>query len=412
MLVYGINHHNTPIAIREKCAFNETQLEIALQNLISQPAVNEAVILSTCNRTEIYTTTTDIPALQEWFAQQKSLIDFDLSDYCYSHQDENAVRHIMRVASGLDSMVLGEPQVLGQMKQAYQIAQNSGAVGNHLKYLFPAVFEASKHIRTETHIGANPVSIAYAITKLAKNFFDPLSNCSVLLIGAGETIELIATHLHGIGIKKIIIANRTIEKTQHLVATLNVHAIQMQDIPVYIKECDIVISATASQLPILGKGLIESTMKHKKNRSLLLIDLAVPRDIEAEAAKLDRVYLYNIDDLQTIITQNLKNRHEAAKLAETMIDLQASQFMRKMRVFHARHVISEYRQRLEKIRMLEQDKALRQLQYGHDPRAVLEQFGHNLMNKIMHHPTVKLREAASENECDIFQRIKSFFELE
>lgn len=412
MLVFGINHHTAPIAIREKLAFNATQLPIALQDLVSQQAINEAVILSTCNRTEIYTNTIPIPTLQQWLARQKSLIDLDLNPYCYTHHDMDAVRHIMRVACGLDSMVLGEPQVLGQMKQAYQIAQDAGTIGHHLKYLFPAVFEASKQIRTDTNIGANPVSIAYAITQLSKNIYDRLSDCRVLLIGAGETVELIATHLHGIGVKQIIIANRTIEKTQHLVETLHVHAIQMQDIPVYIKESDIVISATTSQLPILGKGLIESTLQYKKNRPLLLIDLAVPRDIEPEVANLDRVCLYNIDDLQTIIAQNLKNRFEASKQAELMIDLQASQFLRKMRVFHARHVITEYRDRLDKIRLCELEKAMGQLQKGDDPKAVLELFGQNLVNKIMHHPTIKLREAASEDQCEIFQRIKTFFELE
>lgn len=412
MLVYGINHHTAPISIREKLVFNEAQLPIALQNLVRKKIVNEAVILSTCNRTEIYTNTVHISLLQQWLSTQKSVIDFDLNLYCYSHHDVDAVRHIMRVASGLDSMVLGEPQVLGQMKRAYQIAQESGTIGNHLKHLFPAVFEASKQVRTNTEIGSHPVSIAYAVTQLSKKIYGQLSHCCVLLIGAGETIELIATHLHGIGVKKIIIANRTLEKTQHLVNALPVHAIHIQDIPVYIKESDIVISATASQLPIIGKGLIESTLPHKKNRPLLLIDLAVPRDIEPEVSKLNHVHLYNLDDLQTIITKNLKNRSEAAKHAENLIELSANEFFRKMRVFHARHVITEYRDRLDKIRISEQEKALRQLQLGYNPVIVLEEFGHNLINKIMHHPTIKLREAASEDECEIFQRIKTFFELD
>ncbi|OGT43434.1 MAG: glutamyl-tRNA reductase [Gammaproteobacteria bacterium RIFCSPHIGHO2_12_FULL_40_19] len=411
LIAYGINHHTAPIAIREKLSFNEMQLPMALQDLANQQAVNEAVILSTCNRTEIYTDTTHILNIQQWLANQKSLTPLDLNPYCYLHHDIEAVRHIMRVASGLDSMVLGEPQVLGQMKHAFQIAQNAGTIGNHLKHLFPAVFEASKQIRTDTEIGAHSVSIAYAIVQLSKRIYNRLSDCRVLCIGAGETIELVATHLRGIGVSQITVANRTLEKTQGMVDALNVHAIRIQDIPRFLKDTDIVISATGSQLPILGKGMIESTLKHKKNRPLLLIDLAVPRDIEPEVAKLNHVYLYNIDDLQAIIAQNLKNRSEAAKQAETMIDLQASLFLRKMRVFHARHVIAEYRDRLDKIRMAEFEKALRQLQKGYDPKIVLEQFGHHLMNKIMHHPTVKLREAASESECDLFQHMKTFLEI-
>ncbi len=412
MNVYGINHQTAPIAIREKLSFSEIQLPSALQDLVKQPAVNEAVILSTCNRTEIYTNPVDIAVIQNWLTHQKALTTVNLADFCYSHHDIDAVRHMMRVASGLDSMVLGESQVFGQMKQAYQIAQNAGTVGVHLKHVFPAVFEASKHIRTDTNIGAHPVSIAYAITQLSKRIYKQVSDCRVLLIGAGETIRLIATHLHGLGVKQIIVANRTIEKTQHFVETLNVHAIRIQDIPAYIKDSDMVISATTSQLPLLGKGMIENAIKHKKNRPLLLIDLAVPRDIEPEIATLNHVHLYNLDDLQLIITENLKNRMEAAKQAEFMIDFQASQFLRKMQVFHARQVISDYRDRLNHIRLQEQEKALKQLQLGYDSKIVLEEFGHNMINKIMHHPTVKLREAASEGECEIFQRIKSFFELE
>ena len=224
-------------------------------------------------------------------------------------------------------------------------------------------------------------------------------------------MELVATHLHGIGVTEIIMANRTVEKIKNWAGALNIHPIQIRDIPAHIKECDIVISATASQLPIIGKGLIENTLQHKKNNPLLLIDLAVPRDIEPEVATLDRIHLFNIDDLQTIISQNLKSKKDAAKQAELMIDLHTSEFFKKMRILRARHVIAEYRNRLEKIRTTEQEKALRQLQNGHDSQMVLEQFGQQLINKIMHHPTIKLREAASEDQCEIFQRIKTFFEL-
>ena len=411
LITFGINHQTAPIAIREKLAFDSTQLFHGLQTLLKNAAVKEAVILSTCNRTEIYSTTKDVGQLQDWLIQQKSLRDIDLSQYTYTHHDMDAVRHMMRVASGLDSMVLGESQVLGQMKQAYQLAENAGAVGGIFMQLFPAVFATSKQVRTKTDIGAHPVSIAYAITQLIKQYFDTPENTRILLIGAGETIELVATHLRGLNVKKIRIANRTIEKSNYIAQAVQADPIRMQDIPKYLKETDVGITATASQLPILGKGLIESTLKDKRESPLLLVDLAVPRDIEPEVATLDHTHLYNIDDLHAIIARNLKNRSEAAKQAEMMIELEANQFYRNMRVYHARHIITEYRQRLDGIRLCEQEKALQQLQNGYDPVQVLEQFGHNLIQKIMHHPTMKLREAASEERCEMFQRIKAFFDL-
>lgn len=410
LIAFGINHHTTPITIREKLALNETQLPDALQDLVKHDAIDEAVILSTCNRTEIYANTKDASALQQCLIKHKS-IAIDLSPYAYTYADIDAVRHIMRVASGLNSMVVGEPQILGQMKQAYFAAQNAGATGVFLNQLFPAIFTASKVIRTNTAIGAHPVSIAYAITQLSKKYYGTLSDRTILLIGAGETIQLAATHLHGVGAKKIIIANRTLEKSNVIAHTINAQTICMQDIPDQLKNCDIVISATASQLPIIGKGLIESTLKNNNGRSLLLVDLAIPRDIEPEVAKLARAHLFHLDDLQSIITENLKGREAASKQAEIMIDVEADQFYEKMRVFRARRVIAQYRDRLDSIRLEEQNKALQQLQNGHDPQRVLEQFGHTLINKIMHHPTIKLREAASEEKCEIFQHIKTFFEL-
>lgn len=408
LYVYGINHHTAPIAIREKLAFDESRVPTLLHDLVSHDAVKEAVILSTCNRTEIYADVSDITILQTWLAQQTQ---GDMTKYCYTHHNDRAVQHIMRVASGLDSMIIGEPQVLGQIKQAYLTAQNAGTTNTLFNQLFPAVFSAAKKIRTETDISAHPVTLAYAILQLMKKNFPDYASHSVLLIGAGETIELIMLYLQDMGLKNIVLANRTLEKSHEMVRSTEAHCIRIQDIPAYLTKIDIVISATKSQLPILGKGLIEKILPQKKN-PLLLIDLAVPRDMEPEIAELKHAHLYNIDDLQTIISENVNNRQAAAKQAEIMIEVEAKQFYRKMRVFHARHVIAEYRDRLEKIRELEQDKALHQLTLGVDPKTVLAQFGRDLINKIMHHPTVKLREAASEEQCEMFQRIKTFFEIE
>ena len=411
LLAYGINHRTTPVHIREKLAFLDTQLPLALRDFTQHNAIDEAVILSTCNRTEIYTNTSDTSSVQTWLAKQKS-IGVDLNQHAYLYTEKEAVRHMMRVASGLDSMVLGEPQILGQMKQAYFAAQNAGTTGVFLNQLFPAIFSASKCIRTNTEIGSHSVTIAYAITQLTKQYYATLSDCTVLLIGAGETIELIATHLHELNIKKILIANRTLEKSSAIARVLQAEAIHIKDVPECLKIADIVISATSSQLPLIGKGLIERTMKEKSRPELLLFDLAVPRDMEPEIAQIDHVRLFHLDDLQTIIAGHLKHRVQAAQQAEHLIEQHADQFYEKMRVFYARHVISEYRSRLDLIRLQEQTKALQQLQQGHSPDKVLEQFGHSLINKIMHHPTVKLREAAAEEKCEMFQKIKGFFELE
>lgn len=411
LVSFGINHQTAPIAIREKLAFDSTQLLHGLHSLLKNTEIKEAVILSTCNRTEIYCATKQDSNLHTWLAKEKSLCANELQKYTYAYRELDAVRHIMRVASGLDSMVLGESQILGQMRQAYQLAENAGTINHSFMRLFPAVFAASKQVRTKTNIGAHPISIAYAITQIVKQHFPELENTRILLIGAGETIELVAAHLCGLNAKNIRVANRTIEKSHRIAEAVQANPIRMQDIPIHLKETDVVITATASQLPILGKGLIESTLKHKRENPLLLIDLAVPRDIEPEIATLDNTHLYNIDDLQSIIAKNLKNRSEAAKQAEIMLEMEANAFFRDMRVFHARHIITEYRQRLDSIRHSEQEKALYQLQNGHDPVQVLKQFGHNLIQKIMHHPTMKLREAASEERCEMFQRIKAFFEL-
>ena len=412
LLAYGINHRTTPIHIREQLTFADTQLPSLLQDFTQQNSINEAVILSTCNRTEIYSNASDVTAVQTWLAKQQKSLDLDFSQYTYLYREKEAVRHMMRVASGLDSMVLGEPQILGQMKHAYATAQTAGTTGVFLNQLFPAIFSSSKSIRSNTEIGAHSVTIAYAITQFVKQYYETFTECTVLLIGAGEMIELIATHVRGLQVKKILIANRTLEKSNRIANAVQAEAIQIKDVPNALKSADIVISATSSQLPIISRGLIERSIQDKRDKTLLLFDLAVPRDMEPEIAQLNHVRLFHLDDLQHMISDHLENRAQAIPLAEQLIDRFTNEFYEKMRVFYARHVISEYRQRLNDIRLHEQEKAWHQIQQGHDPSKVLEQFGHQLINKIMHHPTVKLREAAAAEKCEMFQRIKSFFELE
>ena len=410
--IFGINHHTTPLDIRERISFTPQQLPAALKSLLNDPHVQEAMILSTCNRTEIYTNNVPAKVIQTWLLQEKSIDDIDLGSFSYAHHNNHAVKHIMRVACGLDSMIIGEPQVLGQLKDAYFTAENTGAIGSIFKQLFPTVFATSKYVRTNTSIGAHPVSLAYTITQLAKTLFTDLTKQRVLLVGAGETIELIATHFQSQHIHEMTIANRSIEKSQRLAHQVNAHTIPMREIPHALKNTDIVITATASQLPILGKGMIESAMPSRKNNPLLLIDLAVPRDIEPEAATINNVHLYNIDDLQKTISENLNSRQSAAQEAEEIIKSHIELFEKKMRVFQMRHVITQYRDRLEKIREAEYEKALRQLERGTDPHLVLEEFGTQLINKIMHHPTMKMREAAEGDQCAALHQIKAFFEAE
>lgn len=410
-LAYGINHRTAPIAIRERIAFNPKGVSNILRAWAEREAVNEAVLLSTCNRTEIYTISEFKQKIQCWLHSQVSRQEVEIASFCYLYEGIDAVRHLMRVASGLDSMVLGEAQILSQVKQAYFLAHETGTIGKQLQHLFPAVFSASKQIRSKTTIGKNPISISYATVQLIKRIFSKINRCQVLLIGAGSIIELIATYLYECGVKKIMIANRTPEKAQLLSEQFNGHAIRITDIPAYLKDVDIVVSATMSQLPILGKGMIESALKYKKRRPLFMADLAVPRDIEPEAGMLEDVYLYNIDDLQSVIAQNLKNREEAAKQAEAMVEMRALNYIRQRQVLNASNIIRDYRKKVEDIRTQEVAKAIDQLQRGQYPPTILNNLSYNLINKIMHVPTVKLRQAAYNEQNEILILAKELFEL-
>lgn len=411
LVVCGLNHQTAPLPIREKLAFNSSHVAPALKALIHNHAVNEAVLLSTCNRTEIYTVAEQAPELRHWLSQQSLLSELNPSPYCYQHHNVDMIRHAMRVGCGLDSMVLGEPQILGQMKQAYSLACESGAVGPQFQQLFPAVFAVSKQIRSQTSIGANPVSIAYAVVQLAKRLFSSINKCRVLLMGAGETIGLIATHLYGQGVQRLLIANRTLERAEELARPVAAQALRMAEIPHHLKDVDIVISATASQLPVLGKGTIESALHHRKHRPMLLIDLAVPRDVEPEVSQLEDVYLYNLDDVQAVIEKNWQSREAAAKQAEAMVDMQAQHYLRHLRVLKAGDLIRRFRERYAQLRDDELTKAMSHWQKTNDPQAALTYLAHNLTNKFMHQPTVKIRDAAYEERLELMLLAKELFDI-
>lgn len=412
LLVYGINHQSAPVSIREQLAFDANSIPEALSALSAHAAVDEAVILSTCNRTEIYTQLNQYLSLQHWLQTFKKLKNLDISPYCYAHHELDAVVHIMRVASGLDSMILGEPQVFGQLKQAYQTALNTKTIGSTFQQLFPAVFSTGKHIRTNTPICAHPVSLAYSITQLSKKMHGDLSECHVLLVGAGDTIELVATHLSQQDVKSITIANRTIDNATRIAKPIGAKAISTENIDTHLNQAHIVVTGTSSPSPIITKKIVQNAQKATDHTPLFLVDLAVPRDIEPAVTSVPGVSLYNIDNLEKIISENLDNKREAAKQAEEMILLQADYFYQKIRIHNARDIIHSFRTHIETLRDTELAKAVDQLQNGHDAQVVLTQFGRNLVNKILHQPTVKLRQAASEEQFETLRLAKTLFELE
>jgi len=413
LLAFGINHKTAPVNVRERVAFNPQDMVVALHQLTSLPQIHEAAILSTCNRTEIVCNLeeSDTAAVVDWFQHYHKLTREEVEPYIYVHPEQFAVRHLLRVASGLDSMILGEPQILGQMKEAYLTAVQAGTVGTLLGRLFQHTFAVAKQVRTDTAIGSSPVSVAFATVSLAKQIFTNLSDHTVLLIGAGETIELAARHLHEHRIGRMIIANRTMEKAHALAGEFGGYAISLGDIPLHLAEADLVISSTASQLPILGKGAIERAIKTRKHRPMLMIDIAVPRDIEPEAGELDDVYLYTVDDLQDIIQEGLRSRQEAAKQADEIIENQVNQFMGWLRSLDAVATIRAYREQCEQLRDQEVLKAKRMLARGVPPEEVLSQLGRILTNKMIHAPSTHLRQAGFEGRSDVLTIARELFDL-
>lgn len=410
LIAYGVNHQSAPLKVRERLAAGLAESPRALRDFMQQSAVNEAVLLSTCNRTEVYTTHDDVGVVNHWLSEACGFDASELEPFSYHYRSFDAVRHVMRVASGLDSMMLGEPQILGQVKKAYLSACEIGGVGRQFKQLFPKVFSVSKQIRHETGIGQNAVSVAYAAVELAKRIFSHLRSCHVLLIGAGETVELLATHLRSQGVQQMTVANRTVERAAALADSFQARAIGIGDIPSHLHQMDIVISATASPLPILGKGAIESALKHRKRRPIFMADLAMPRDIEVEAAQLEDVYLYNIDDLQAVIDQNRKDREQAAKQAEALIDMQALHYLNQLRVLDAGTIITRFRENWETVRDQELAKALMHYRRVQDPEAAMRLLAESLTNKMLHQPTLKLRQAAYEQKKELLLLVKDLFE--
>jgi len=407
LIALGINHNSAGVEVRERVAFAPEQLSEALCDACEAGRVNEVVILSTCNRTELYAVVPEgiDPAdkavqLIDWMATYHHLSAEELRRSAYHYESAEALQHIVQVASGLDSMVLGEPQIFGQLKSAYAVAEEAGTVGGELGRLFPRAFSIAKRVRTDTAIGENPVSVAYAAVDLAGHIFSDLSECHALLVGAGETIELVARHLIEAGVSRIVIANRTLGRARDLARQFGAEAVLLAEIPDQLRDADIVITSTASQLPILGKGAAEKAVKARKHRPVLMVDIAVPRDIEPEVGELRDVYLYDVDDLREIVDQNLRSRRNEARKADVIIAEGVEEYLQEVRGLGAVDAVKEYRQMAERLRDSELQRALRALDRGGDPQQLLQQLARGITNKLIHAPTAGLKRASAEGRQD------------
>ena len=410
LLALGINHKTAPVSLRERVTFSPETLDQALSSLLQQPLVQGGVVLSTCNRTELYLSVEQQGNLQDqlvkWLCDYHHLSEEEVRKSLYWHHGNEAVSHLMRVASGLDSLVLGEPQILGQVKKAFAESQNGQAVSGELERLFQKSFSVAKRVRTETDIGASAVSVAFAACTLARQIFESLSEVSVLLVGAGETIELVARHLHQHNVRHMMIANRTRERAQALATEVNAEVISLQDIDSRLAEADIIISSTASPLPIIGKGMVERALKARRNQPMLMVDIAVPRDIEPEVGKLANAYLYSVDDLHSIIQNNLAQRKAAAIQAETIVEQESSNFMAWLRSQGAVEIIRDYRSRADIIRADAEAKAIAAIAQGADVQAVIHELAHKLTNRLIHAPTRSLQQAASDGDVERLQILR------
>jgi glutamyl-tRNA reductase len=402
LFALGINHQTASVALREKVAFSADLLLDAYQALLAQPTVLEAVIVSTCNRTEIYCHLKkgSCDEVIKWICSFHEIEEHKLRPSLYCYHEEQAIQHLFRVSCGLDSLVLGEPQILGQIKQAFSTAKQAKGVDKIVQKWFQHTFTVAKRVRTETQIGANAISVAFAAVCLAKQIFSDLSQSRVLLIGAGETIELVGKYLIEHQVPNITIANRTLSRAMALVEQFDAQAITLGEIPNHLAQADIIISSTASPLPIIGKGMVERALKARRNRPMLFIDIAVPRDIEAEVSELRDIYLYSVDDLQGIIEENKQARQVAALEAEKIIDGCIVDFISWIESLKAVESIRTYRQNSEQLRDDLLNRAASALQNGEDADKVLKELAFKLTNKLIHHPSLALNETARSGNDD------------
>ncbi|MDE2235339.1 MAG: glutamyl-tRNA reductase [Gammaproteobacteria bacterium] len=411
--ILGISHATAPVDIRERMSFSPEQIPVALSELRGLEGVREAAILSTCNRTEIYTylENENHRQITDWLTRLRSPDDPGVSSRFYSYEGLNAARHLFRVACGLDSMILGEPQILGQIKDAYQQAQQSKTTGHFLHRLFQFAFAVAKHVRTDTRIGEHPVSVAYASVHLARQIFADFSKLTALLIGAGETMELVAQHLREQGTQRMIIANRTLSRGHELAERFGAYAIGLHEIPTHLGEADIVISATGSPNLLLTHATVSEVLKARKRRPVLMMDIAVPRDIDPKVMELSDVYLFTIDDLHSVVENNQNSRRVAAKQAELLIDSQVTSFIEQLRGLDAVPAIRAVRNRASALKEQTLQQAQQMLHAGTPPDQVLNFLAETLTNRLMHAPTAYLRQAANEGRDHIIRQAHELFGL-
>jgi glutamyl-tRNA reductase len=407
----GLNHETAPIAVREKLAFTAAELSHAVAELAGVRGVHEAAILSTCNRTELYCAARDEETLLHWLAASRQLSLDDIRPYLYHLPGRDAAKHAFRVASGLDSMVLGETQILGQLKDAVQEAQQAGALGPTLNGLFQKAFSVAKEVRTQTAIGANSVSMAAAAVRLAERLFPDIAELNVLFIGAGEMIELCATHFAAQQPARISVANRTLERGMALASQFGGDAFALGELPERLPVYDIVVTSTASQLPIIGLGAIERAIKARKHRPIFMVDLAVPRDVEPEVGRLPDVYLYTVDDLADVVRQGRAEREQAVEAAEQIVHARADEFMQWLDNRALVPTIRALRDQADRLRRHELERATKLLAKGEDPTAVLEVLSQSLTNKLLHAPLAALNQADASQHGELIDAVRRLYHL-
>jgi glutamyl-tRNA reductase len=412
LIALGLNHRTAPVALREQVAFPREGLVTALRDLLDQAGVAEAAILSTCNRTELYAVVDPgaSPVAVDWLHRHHALSPARLDEFLYRHEEGAAVRHLFRVATGLDSLVLGEPQILGQVKEAYHVAREAGALRATMERLFQNAFAVAKRVRTDTRIGANPVSVAFAAVRLAVQVFGDLRSATALLIGAGDTIELAARHLAQSGTTRMLVANRTHANAEALAERIRAQAITLAEVPKRLAEADVVITSTASREPILRREHVAAALRQRRRRPMLIVDLAVPRDVEADTATLDDVFLYTVDDLGAVIEENLRTRREAANEAEAIVDLQVEHFLAWWRALDGHGPLRQMRSAGERQRDAVLAHAREMLAAGRAPEEAIEYLARTLTSKLLHAPSANLRAAALRGDQELLRAAERLFE--
>lgn len=416
LVVIGINHRTAPVDIREKVVFAGDELPQALRELTTVAGVRESLIVSTCNRTELYCLTDGDGAVSEqaliqWLIGWHDLAahDLDINQCLYRLQGTGAIQHVFAVACGLDSLVLGEPQILGQLKDAYRAAFEHKVTGPYLNRMMQTAFSVAKRVRTQTRIGASAVSVASAAVALARTVFERFSDHTALLVGAGETIALAARHLHANGLRRLIVANRSIDRAQELASEFNGFAIGLDAIPAHLPEADIVISSTASPTPVITFEAVKAAVRTRRHKPIFMVDIAVPRDIEAEVASIEDIYLFTIDDLQNVVNENMESRREAARDASEMISAEIAQFEQQLKTLDAVPAIRQLRNEADAVKAQTAEQARRMLAAGRDPREVIEFLAATLTNRLLHGPSQRLREAAERGDVELLEAARALF---